>query len=225
MPHVYYSYDALNQGRMNINYWVNRRIAFTKSWRYTFLIGIILGGVLAALLILLQPFDTYEHQSPTKNLELAGYAPLLLIAVLSIHFLEKWTYRIQRNQWRMWNEALILMLGSLWMLGFCYVYNSWVINQVEIGWLYYGQWMWYNGSPFLIFLMPIWLYIRSRFGTIEKEEATREKTPVTVIGQNKSEQLRILPQNFIYAQAQQNYADIFYSKEEGQIEKKCSELP
>jgi hypothetical protein len=187
---------------------LHKPVAFTASWRHTLLTGVFLGGLLAAILIFLQPFDTYTHESPTKNLELAGYAPLILFVVLLIHGPARWVYRIQRRRWLRWQEGLLVAFGCLLMLIAAYVYNAWVINDLAIQWTNFRGWLWGIGGPFVIFMAPAWLWLRARFGSIHPATDTPE--PITIDGQNKSEQLRLRPANFLYAQSQQNYADIYY---------------
>jgi len=199
---------------------LNKKITYTSSWKYTLLIGVIMASTLVAILIFLQPFDTYEYNSPTKNLELAGYAPCIIVMILLIHAGENFFYRKQKRQWRIWNEILILAVGGLLMLSISYVYNSLVINRVEISPLYWWRWIRFNGSPFLIFLYPVWIFTRARLGTIEKNHQEADKSPVLVSGQNKKESFRLAPDDFIYSRAQQNYAEIFYRDQEGELQKK-----
>lgn len=198
---------------MRIPSFLNQPVAFAKSWRHALLIGSLLGGLLAAILIFLQPFDTYTHNSPTKNLELAGYAPLILFAVLLIHGPERWIYRKQRSTWRLWQEGLFVALGCLLMLIGAYVYNAWVINDLAVQWTTFWGWLWGIGGPFVIFMAPAWLWLRARFGNVTANANIPE--PVTIDGQNKSEQLRLRPADFLYAQSQQNYADIYYRPTDG----------
>ncbi len=205
---------------MNVTHWIRKTIAFTDGWIPTLYIGCILGAILISILIFLQPFDTYTYDSPTKNLELAGYGPIVVLVVLAIHFPEKWIFRMQKRRWLVWNEAVFLLFGCFLMLSASYVYNSWVINRVAVGLVDWWRWLQIHGGPFLPFLVPPWLFLRARFGTIEREQIIEEDTPITIVGQNKSEELSIRAQDFIYAQAQQNYADIFYKKAGDRIEKK-----
>jgi hypothetical protein len=195
---------------MNRSHWINKEIAFTERWLHTILIGSILGAFLVFILIFLQPFDTYNYSSPTKNMKLAGYGAVVLIVILLVHLLEIVMYR-KWQQWRVWQEATILFLGCLIMLSAAYAYNSIIFNNSNLRLIDWWNWIKVFGSPFLLFLGPLWYFLRVRFGTIPDRS---EPIPtITIVGQNKSDQLQLRSRAFLYARSQQNYADIYYQKD------------
>lgn len=205
---------------MKVLSWLNKRIAFTKSWAQTILIGLAMAAVLVFVLIFLQPFDTYYHEAPNKNLQLAGYGPFIFFPVLLIHLFEKWMYRLQSRKWFIWNEAVFIFLTIFLMISASYLYNYLYINRLPLSFSSWWSFMQGIGLPFVVFLAPFYIYMRSRFGVIEKQRVANETKKVTITGQNKKESLVMLPEQFVYAQSQQNYAVVFYKTADQELDKK-----
>ncbi|MEL7120130.1 MAG: hypothetical protein AAFO07_11835, partial [Bacteroidota bacterium] len=61
---------------------------YTSSWYKTSLIALSVGGLLAFILIYLQPMDTYQSNISYKNLKLAGYGVVMFSMLMLLHFLE-----------------------------------------------------------------------------------------------------------------------------------------
>jgi hypothetical protein len=205
---------------MKLLTWINKRIAYTKSLKQTILIGLLLAAILVFVLIFLQPFDTYYHQAPNKNLMLAGYGPCVFFPLLLINLVERLTYRLQSNKWFVWNEILFVLLALVTMISASYLYNYLYVNKLPLSLDSWWSFMRGIGSPFVVILAPFWIYMRVRSGIIEKQEVATEHQQVVISGQNKSESFRLSPQDFIYAQSQQNYAVIYFQTEDQQVDKK-----
>jgi hypothetical protein len=205
---------------MKLITWLHKRIAYTKSLKQTMLIGLVLAAILVFVLIFLQPFDTYYHEAPNKNLMLAGYGPCVFLPVLMVHSGERLTYRLQSNKWYVWNEIIFVLLALVLMISASYLYNYLYVNKLPLSLGSWWSFMRGIGSPFVVILAPFWIYMRVRSGIIEKQEVISEQKQVVISGQNKNESFRLSPQDFIYAQSQQNYAVIYYQTEDGQVDKK-----
>lgn len=199
-----------------------KELKYTASWIYTTLIGLIVGGVIAFIIIFLQPLDTYQHETPYKNLKLAVYGLAMLLSCLLIHLLEEIIYKKQGRKWYLWNEIVAICLGMIVMIIGSYLHNVFVINDLKpnfLGLIDYGI---YIASPYIPLLVPLWAFLRWQFGSFYKEEGEVQKLePVLISGANKSDIITLNPFDFIYAQAQQNYVEIFYRSEgEKKIEKR-----
>ena len=73
--------------------------------------------------------------------------------------------------------------------------------------------------PFTPLIVPLWLYLRSKYGIIEvplqdKKNVIVEKS-IIIQGESKSEILTIFESDFIYAQSQQNYVEVYYITKDG----------
>lgn len=201
--------------------WFWKNHSFSPQWKQALWSGTILGLGLALLMIVLQPFDTYTFQSPFKNLLLLGYAPGILAATVAIHPIETWLYRKQNHHWYLWNEILILLVGGLLMVSFSYAYNSLVVNGYPLRFNDWWGFLTTFGSPFFIFLGPIWGFVRFRLGN-GYQVANENPDPILlqIVSQNKKESFQLAAAQFIYAQAQQNYVEIFYQDESGAVARK-----
>lgn len=200
---------------------IHKTIAYTFSWKRTILGALIAGLLLAFVLIFLEPFDTSESNMAYKKMKLAGYTLCILVPVVIVHILENYIYNKQKSRWFLWNELITILLVSPLIITSCYLYNVFVVNNLETvslrGW---SSFFLYYGLPFLPIIIPVLVYVRSKFGEIQVSTSKeKEGMTLTIFGDNKKEKLTITSSNFIYAQAQQNYVLIFY-KENDQIVQK-----
>lgn len=200
---------------------LNKTIAYTKDWKSTIKIAFILALFIVILLIFLGPFGTATDDFSYKNLKLSGYALCVFLPIIGVHFLENRVYKIQNNRWYILNELGYVALVFLIIISLSFLYHFLVISQqTELTSSNLFNFIRYYGVPFAPILIPIWLYFRSKFGTIEiLEKKTVRSQYITIQGDNKSESLKILDSDFIFAQAQQNYVVINY-KVENDIEQK-----
>lgn len=194
---------------------LNRSIAFTSSWLYTLYTGLLVGLVLSAILVFLQPFDTYQLDLEHKNLKLWGYGLCILVPVLIIHIPERSWYKKQQHKWFLGNEIVSLTVGFIGIMICCYCYNTIVVNNLPLRWGGFINWCLSFGIPFIPFLIPVWLFLRHRFSSIEIQTTVPETTPIAIMGQNQNEQVTFTPQNFIMAQVQSNYVELYYHTPQG----------
>ena len=198
---------------------LNKTIAYTKNWKHTFLIALILGALIPVLLMTLEPFDNSNSFS-FKYLILSGYALCIIIPLVLVHPIENYVYKIQTKRWFVINESLYIVATLFLIFLFSFFYHFYLISGLpsftsEAIWDFIKSF----GVPFIPIVVPLWLYLRSKYGSIEvplydKENTNRNKT-ITIVGNNKSETLTIFEADFIFAKAQQNYVDVFYKTENG----------
>lgn len=202
---------------------LNRTIPFTDSWKYTFLIGLIMASVMVSVLIFLQPFDTYMHETPFKNLKLTGYGVCILMPLLVLHIGERWLYRRRGRKWVLTDEGISLMLGFLLFSLLSFWYNHAVVNGFKTDWGYFGEWAVDFAVPFMPIFLALWIYMRYRFGTIEIKAPPKvepsNRQMLTLKGNNQGEELRLESDNFLMAHAQGNYVDVFFLGAESEVQK------
>ncbi|GLR19905.1 LytTR family DNA-binding domain-containing protein [Portibacter lacus] len=202
---------------------LNKTIAYAKSWKQTLWIAFLLGLVLPLLLITLEPFDNSNSFS-YKYLILSGYALCIMIPILSIHPLENYTYKLQKNRWFIVNEVLYIVATIFIIFVFAFLYHFYVISGLST---FTSADIWdfikTFGLPFTPILIPLWLYLRSKYGVIEvplsDHKNVKKDEKVTINGENKSETLTIFESQFIYAQSQQNYVEVYFDTENGMEQK------
>jgi len=198
---------------------LNKTIAYIALWKHTFLVAGLLGVLLPALLIFLEPFDT-SNEFAYKNLRLSGYGLCLALPVLLLHPVENFIYRKQGKRWFVVNELFYIGITFLLMIACCFFYHFYVMSGLttpNLGSIW--NFLKYYGLPFTPILIPLWLYLRSKYGIIEVpvqgEAAFAKAENITLHGENKSEALTIATSDFIYAQSQQNYVAVHYKTEHG----------
>ncbi|MEJ2004636.1 MAG: LytTR family DNA-binding domain-containing protein [Cyclobacteriaceae bacterium] len=204
---------------------LNRSIAFTSSWKNTLIIALIMTVVIVLILTILQPFgsyslDTIANPMENKNLKLAGYSLCIAIPILGLHFIELSWYRQRNQRWFLLDEILILVAGFLLISFLTYLYNSKVISSLPIRWKYIWGWALEFGLPFGPIYIPLWAFVRYRFSKVVISVPKMNiKNTVTIEGAEADEKLVIRDSDFIIAQAQANYVDIYILNGEGNLEK------
>jgi len=188
----------------------NKTIAYVKSWKHTLWIALLLGLLVAFVLIMFEPFDTDDAEFAYKELKLLGYALCIIVPILSVHFFENKIYEKQRKRWFVLNELVYLIVLFFLILSSSFLYHFFVIGSFgQLNWGELFGFMKNFGLPFLPILIPLWLYLRSNFGTIEiPGYQEKSSTEITITGENKTEKLTFLESDFVFAQAQQNYMEL-----------------
>ncbi|MFS4445355.1 LytTR family DNA-binding domain-containing protein [Maribacter sp. 2307UL18-2] len=202
---------------------LNKTIAYTKNWKPTFWIALVLGVLLSLLLITLEPFDNSNSFS-NKYFILSGYTLCILIPVLLVHPIENYFYTLQTNRWYIINEILYVVSTLFIIFLFSFLYHFYVVSGLS-SFTFASIWDFIKdyGVPFIPIVVPLWVYLRSKYGVIEvplyDKENHKKRTSVTITGNNKSETLTIFESDFVFARAQQNYVDIYFNTESGMQQK------
>lgn len=202
---------------------LNKTIAYTKNWKHTFLIALLLGILIPVLLMSLEPFDNSNSFS-YKYLIISGYAICIIIPLILVHPFENYVYKIQKKRWFILNECIYITITLFIIFIFSFFYHFIIVSGLPSftsetikGFIISF------GLPFIPIVVPLWLYLRSKYGQIEipmyDKTKTKELKNITIIGNNKSETLTIFESNFIFAKAQQNYVDIYFNTEDGMQQK------
>lgn len=209
---------------MNVTSWLRKELDFVPNWKRAAFTGLGLGLVLSLLMILLQPFDTYQYQSPYKNLELLGYTPCIVLSMLLMVPLENWFFHRQGQRWQIWNEILVILLGGVVMMTASHIYNVLTISggvpSLRSWWLFIKGF----GLPFFIFLAPMWAVVRQKLKAPPTTTTADTEDLLLIKGQNKGEELELSGNNFLYAKAQQNYMEIHYWDDRGIPQKQILRL-
>lgn len=202
---------------------LNKTIAYTKNWKHTLLIAFLLGAVIALLLITLEPFDSNTNFS-YKNLILSGYGLCVLLPILVLHPVENYVYKMLTNRWFVLNECIYITSTLFTIFVFSFFYHFFVISGLpsfthQLIWVFIKSY----GIPFIPLIVPLWLYLRSKYGQIEvpdyKAENTKKLRKITINGVNKTETLTLFESDFVFAKAQQNYVDLYFNTEKGMQQK------
>jgi hypothetical protein len=110
---------------------LNRPHPFYEDTKSTVIRMTIIGGLVAFILIVFQPFGTDSFRHPYKNLYLAGHG---FIAFLSFGFsllgLKKlFPNQVNEEKWVVWKQIAVLTLGFLLSFIGSYFYMNWFFSQ------------------------------------------------------------------------------------------------
>jgi len=187
-----------------------RELPFSLGWRNMLILGTGLGLMAVAVTLLLEPFGTDQYQAPFRTLRLSGYALCYVVPFMLFHGFDRALYRWQGRRWRVYNELISRPLLILAVISANWWYNVTIINEIQptmSGWAYFVT---HFSLPFIVVLLPpaaLTAYVLARRWPEPPPGARR---PITFRGRNHGEILTLLPDDFIYAEAQQNYVAIHY---------------
>ena len=192
-----------------------RSISYTSSWNHTLLATSILAVLVVFILIFLQPFNTYAIEIPYKNIKILGYGICIILPLLFIHVFEQFWFASTNQKWYVYQEIIVLLSGLLLISSVSYFYNTIVINNMEINPNNVVKWNITFGLPFAPIFIPFWAYLRFAFSKIViKPISVQNKPEVIIIGNNQTEEIKFSEKNFLMANAQANYVDIYYLKDD-----------
>ncbi|MBF8455600.1 LytTR family transcriptional regulator [Kaistella sp. G5-32] len=190
-----------------------RSIAYTSNWFHTLLLTSILAVLVVFILIFLQPFNTYAIEIPHKNIKVLGYGICIIIPLLFIHVFEQSWFKLNHQKWYLYQEIIVLFSGLLLISSVSYFYNTIVINHLEIEPKNILKWSIIFGLPFAPIFIPFWAYLRFAFSKIVIQPVSVEnKIEIVINGNNQNEEVKFSERNFLMANAQSNYVDIYYLK-------------
>ena len=157
---------------------------YTSSWFRTSLIALFVGGLLAFILIYLQPMDTYQSTISYKKLKLAGYGVVMFVVLLLLHLLENWIYKRQNKQWFLFNEIGIFALGIFLMCFASYLHNAILVNNLKPKLVNGLEYVWYFALPYFPLMLPLWMFLRRYWGQKNAAVEQNQQPTLLIIGNN-----------------------------------------
>lgn len=197
-----------------------KQIAFTYSWRDTLKIALIAGVMILFIMVFLQPFDTFQSTIQFKFMKLSGYSFVIIIPILFFHFVERFWYEKQNYRWTLLNEVVSL-ISIFTLTSICsYFYHHLLFQGSLISFSNSIRFLIYYCLPFLPLFLPLLSYFRFTFGKVVITGSdTDQNNNLEIAGDNKDEKISIPMTRFIYAEAQQNYVDLYFLGSDHKIEK------
>lgn len=190
--------------------------------KYTLVLGAIALSVVF-ILIVFEPFGTRGFVHDYKQLILAGYGVVILVAGL-LYFVVTETLLNERtkDRWSIIHEVVFLLFAVLTSLLACYLYWTFVFDRsVDISQLMY--FLMYSASvavlPVAVYLFYIYQqYKEVAYSTVETSNLVQERK-IALYGTNKNEQIRLEIDTLLYVQSSDNYV-ILHLLEEGMLYRK-----
>ena len=182
------------------------------DWKYRLRMALLIGGMVAMINILLQPFDTYLSTIDYKNLKLAGYGVTISISYCIFILIEVTAMRIPGSKWTIIHEAVGMVLLSCILIPASYVYHHFFLNGEALSLHNFILFSSTFALPFIPVIIPPVLYFRYRWGDVRITE--KESSDQLLKIQNEKGELLITfeSNSFFLAEAQQNYVSL-YSKD------------
>lgn len=198
-------------------------------------------GLMLLILFWLQPFGGERYRPSAWILRLAGYGVCLLLAVLPMR---AWSLRQHARlaRWRLVDELQALAIWAGFSLVLCYGHSCWWVSPRAPSWLDFAMFGLAFALPFLLMLLPLLLWQGRADALILQPATPRLLTPsqlapdlpapaptpaqIVVQGRNRDEQMRFRPEQFVCAQAQQNYVRLHLETEDAQgVQSQLLRLP
>lgn len=204
---------------MNFNFKIilNKKVPFVMTPARVLGISSLNAGIFLFILFALGASETDSYVAPYKYIRLSGYALCIVIPYFLFYLMEK---RLQNaiKSWKLIHEITSKILLAFTILSVSYLYNISIVNNISFSLYNYYYFMVWYGLPYLPLLIPGAVFLHLQFIKKETSEAvtgtkkTTSKTHITITGKNKEEKLKLDIQDFIFAEANQNYVTIKYLK-------------
>ncbi|MEM9293732.1 MAG: LytTR family transcriptional regulator DNA-binding domain-containing protein [Acidobacteriota bacterium] len=228
--------------------WWNASIPFDLSRRGGLRLGILAAVAVFAFLALYQPFGTYEAQLENKLWILAGYGVVSGVVVFSVHrIMARWR-RLGETREGGRGESSREKLDDRWTrgryLGFLvtvllvaalsnYAYSCWALDRpFQLAGLRH-----FLGLTLLVGIIPVTLLtllrravplqttpVRLEAGREGAAEAQASVRELLLEGENRSERLRLRQEDFLFAQAAENYCELVFWRQ-GMLRRRLLRLP
>ena len=189
---------------------LNKQVAFVDNWKFTFLISIVLSTFIVFIMVFLQPFDTFQKDISFKTLKLVGYGLTVFFPILILHYFERLVYYPSRD-WRLVYEVIYISITVVFISALSYVYQNTVFSHNQLSISYFFKYFLNFCIPFFPIVVPLLAYLRFRFGHIYvNNQSEAQNVKLKISGENKEDELTISFNQFIFAEAQQNYVSLTY---------------
>ena len=203
---------------------LRRDIPFPFGWRNTLILGGGMGAMLVTITLLLEPFGSDRYEASWRTLRIAGYGVCVVLPFLVCHGLDRLLYAWQGRRWRLYNEISSRALLTLGIFGCTWYYNVRFINHLVPTWQHWLDYVVHIALPHAGVLLPPLVLLAILLAGRFPEPAPGARQPVVVRGRNRGELLRLMPDEFVFAEAQQNYVFI-YRRCAGRLERHLIRAP
>lgn len=197
-----------------LNRWFNAPTPFSSAFLPKTKVGLLLGGILAFIIIALEPFDTNQFQSNYRYLLLLGFGAVLSVLYFAYSTLEGLLCLRFNISWSRKKELLSALLFVVISGTVIFLYNYLVVNQTSYS---FPRHMWYYRHIVLpvspIILLPF-LWLRKTFGKLIVPLA---KDSVQLKGDANDEELLIKKAQLLYIKSEQNYVTVYHLDEKSRL--------
>jgi hypothetical protein len=184
--------------------------------------ALLSGGLIAFILIVFQPFGSYNWQHPYKNLILGGYGLVAIVVNLVDFGIAKKLFKnyFAENHWTVWKEILRNIAGFVLAGFFCVVYGYFAglmpFSLMQIAYMVAVCFL-VGAFPATILILLNYAYLTNKYSkplvvATQTIVATPGETIVTITAENEKDTLNISVDNLLYIAASDNYCTVVYTE-------------
>jgi len=189
-----------------------KEISLNTSYKSHAILATLIGIWLVVFQILISPFDVAELTFVSKLIIIPPYGILFFLSYMAgIYLQNKWFLKSQTWNYKKEIITLSFIFFLLLFLSFSY-YKTPLVN----GNYSFSKFAFTVYLPILIVFLGIIVVGRIY---LNKQEAKKNKSKVLLEGINKSDLLKINPEEIVCISSAQNYVEVQYIKE-GKVQKK-----
>jgi len=209
---------------------------YPEELNKNFKMALVAGFVVAAFLMVFQPFGAYNWQHELKYLFLAGFGFITFCVLIVFGFLIRQWFPVffSESNWTVGKEILIQTI-TITAIAVCnYGYSLWFSGQLRIGEFRTNDFLFMLWATFLIGIFPSTIItwysqvknLKKYSHPIQPETpsfatiSTDQSLLFTILADNGKDKFQIFTSDFLYLTSADNYVEIVHF-ENGEV---CKEL-
>ncbi len=143
-------------------------------------------------------------------LRLSGYALCFILPCLLFHGIDRWCYRLQGKRWYLLNELISRSLLIVAISTANWLYNIRFINSIQPTFEYWLIYQIHFSLPTLPIFLPIAILLVWLLAIHFPERPPGASRIRRIRGQGREENLTLSEDDFVFAEAQQNYVSVHW---------------
>lgn len=191
--------------------------------------ALLSGFLIAFILVVFQPFGSYNWQHPYKNVILGGFGLVAVVVNLTDFFITQKLFKpyFTERSWTVWKEILRNMAGFVLAGFFCVVYGYFAdlmpFSLMQVTYMVAVCFM-VGAFPATILILLNYAYLSHKYSAPiqpafqPQPMVTPDTTIVTLVAENEKDTLTIPANNLLYIAASDNYCTVFHM-ENGKLNK------
>ncbi|MEJ8758417.1 LytTR family DNA-binding domain-containing protein [Pontibacter sp. H259] len=187
--------------------------------------ALLSGFLIAFILIVFQPFGSYNWQHPYKNVILGGFGLVAVVVNLTDFFITQKLFKpyFAEHSWTVWKEILRNMAGFI-LAGFlCVVYGYFAglmpFSLMQVTYMVAVCFM-VGAFPATILILLNYAYLSHKYSApiqpVPQSQpiVTPDETTLTLVAENEKDTLTIPAESLLYIAASDNYCTVFYTEDD-----------
>ncbi|SIT88350.1 LytTR family DNA-binding domain-containing protein [Pontibacter indicus] len=185
--------------------------------------ALLSGSLIAFILVVFQPFGSYNWQHPYKNYLLAGYGLVAVVGNLTDFVVTQKLFKayFAEGNWQVWKEIVRNMAGFV-LAGFlCVVYGNLAIfmpfSAAQVGYMITVCFM-VGALPATVLVLLNYAYLTRKYSQSVTAAAVQPMPDVVqdgmleLVAENGKDKLTIPAGELLYLSASDNYCTVVYTE-------------